>query len=394
MNTTELFADRIDRLQRNALILGAVGLALCAIGFIGDPKGFYHSYLFAYIFWVGVTAGSLALLMLHHVVGGGWGFITRRFLETSSRLLLPMLILFVPIIIGMHNLYPWSRPDALSDPVIREKASFLNVPFFIIRTVIYFGIWMAFAHFILKWSKSLDERRDPQIFNKLNVISPFGLILFCLTVTFVGVDWILSITPNYYSTIVGFLYVAAFGLSALSVTLILLNYFTADLPIAEDLPNQYLRDLGNLLLAFVMLWAYMSFSQYLINFNGNSKPEAGWYGMRATGGWGIISLTLIPAHFALPFIVLIVGSGIKRSPKRMARVAGYLILMRFMDLYWWVTPPFHSHLTIGFADIGAPLLLGGIWLWLWTGQFRGKTLVPEYDLRLEDYPLPEEAHHG
>jgi hypothetical protein len=391
--TTELFGPQLDRLQPLAIGMAVLGLVLTMVGWSMDGAGVFHSYLFGYLFWIGVTAGSLAFLMLHHVTGGGWGYVIRRFLEAATRLLPVMLILFVPVLIGLPSIYErWAGPHA-SQEILHAKGAYLNAPFFIARTVIYFAIWMILAYFLNLWGAMLDERPDRAAFNRLNLLGAVGIVLYVLTVTFAMVDWVMSLTPDWYSSIFGLLAVASQGLSALAVMLVLFAFLAGDLPVAREVPRGYFRDLGNLMLALVMLWAYMSFSQYLITYSGNTTEEVSWYVQRRMGGWGIVSVALIPLHFALPFMVLLVGSSIKRNPKWLARVAGFIILMRLVDLFWWVTPSFRPSLSVSAADLGTPLLIGGIWLWIWAGQVRGKTVVPLHDPRLEA-ALQEAVEHA
>jgi hypothetical protein len=381
--TTELFGPQLDRLQQLAVGMAVVGLVLTVAGWFMDGTGVFHSYLYAYLFWTGVTAGSLAFLMLHHVTGGGWGYVIRRFLEAATRLLPVMLLLFVPVLIGLPSIYDrWAGPHA-TEAVLRAKGAYLNVPFFIARTVGYFAIWMILAYFLNRWGAIEDERPDWEIYNRLNLLGAAGMVVYVLTVTFAMVDWVMSLTPDWYSSIFGLLAVASQGLSALAVMLVLFAFLAGDLPASQEVPRGYFRDLGNLMLALVMLWAYMSFSQYLITYSGNMTEEVSWYVQRRMGGWGLVSIALIPLHFILPFMVLLVGSSIKRNPKWLARVAGFIILMRLVDLFWWVTPSFRPHLSVSAADFGTPLLIGGIWLWIWAGQVRGKTVVPLHDLRVE-----------
>jgi hypothetical protein len=389
---SDLAGPRLQRLQSVALICAVIGLVLCVIGALvtptspGQPKllPLFTAYLFAYLFWIGVTCGSLALLMLHHVVGGGWGFLIRRFLEGATRLFIPMAVLFIPIVIGLigFNLYPWAHPGP-DDHVVHAKAEYLNVPFWIGRAVVYFVIWILFASFLNKWGATLDERADPEVYNRLNVVGAGGLVVYVLTITFMAVDWIMSLTPAWYSSIFALIVVVSQGLSTLALMMALLAYLIGDKPLATEVPSGYFRDLGNLMLAFTMLWAYMTFGQYLITYSGNTAEEVSWYLNRKQGGWGIISLALIPFHFALPFLILLLGSRVKRSPVRLGKVALYLIAVRFLDLFWWVTPTFRTHLGIWPADLGAPLLIGGIWLWLWAGQVGDRYLVPLHDPRFE-----------
>jgi hypothetical protein len=397
VRVSDLAGPRLQRLQSTALMMAVAGVVLFVVGWIMDPPssqrpGVFTSYLFAYMFWIGVTTGSLALLMLHHVVGGGWGFLIRRLLEAATRLLPVMAVLFVPVVIGLlaFHLYRWHPADP-NDHIVHAKAEYLNVPFFLGRAVIYFLIWWGLATVFIRWGRTLDERTDLEAYNRLNVVGGAGLVVYVLTTTFMAVDWIMSLTPDWYSSIFALLVVVSQALATLSLMLFLLTHLLGDKPLLAEAPSGYFRDLGNLMLAFTMLWGYMSFSQYLITYSGNLAEEVGWYIDRRQGNWGIISLALIPFHFFLPFLILLIGSRIKRNPARLAKVALFLIAMRFIDLFWWVAPTFRNHLSISAADLGAPLMIGGIWLWLWAGQVRDRYLVPLHDPRLEGALQPHGA---
>jgi hypothetical protein len=392
--TTELMGAKLDQLQQRSVIAAVIGLVLCIIGAVlgiagtgyNALGGFFQSYLYAYLFWFGVTSGSLGLLMVHHAVGGGWGFLIRRFLEAGTRLFIPMLIMFIPVAIGLlqFGLYEWARPGATADVALQQKSPYLNIPFFLARTVIYFIIYLVLARVLNRLGDTQDERNDVRIASRLNVISGGGLVLFVLMVTFVSVDWVMSLTPHWYSSIFGLLTVVSQGLATLALMTFLFGYLLRDRPILGDVPAIYFRDLGNLMLAFTMLWAYMSFSQYMITYSGNTTDEISWYVVRRSNGWGYVSLALIPLHFFLPFLVLVVGSRIKRYPQQLMWVGLLIVVMRFVDIFWWVTPTFRKeHVSVTLTDFGAPLLLGGIWLWLWAGQVRGRRMVPIHDPRVE-----------
>lgn len=388
----ELAGPRIQRLQNLAVGMAVVGLVLAGIGFLMNPHAFYQSYLYAYMFWIGVTLGSLGFLLLHHAVGGGWGFLIRRFLEAASRMFPVMLILFAPVLLGMHELYHWTHADAVaSDPVLQAKQPYLNQPFFVARVVLYFLIWIGLATLLKNWSAPLERHSDLAAFNRLNILGGAGILVYVLTVTFMAVDWVMSLTPHWFSSIIGLLFVAMQALSTLALMLVLWVALMGGEPLAEEVPKRFFRDLGNLMLATVLLWAYMSFSQYLIQFSGNLAEEAPWYVDRRQGGWGVVSLALIPFHFALPFLVLLLGSDLKRNPARLAKIAAFLILMRFVDLFWWVAPTFRDRFYVTASDIGAPLFIGGIWLWFWAGRLRGQTLVPLHDPRLQAFAADAEA---
>ncbi|MBW3621808.1 MAG: hypothetical protein KY468_00175 [Armatimonadetes bacterium] len=390
--------NKLNRLQSIALIMAVVGLVLFVIGFITSPGSVWQSYLYAYLFWLGVTAGSIGLLLLHHMVSGGWGFLIRGQLEAASRLLPWMAVLFVPLAIfglfniaGMNALYPWTDPEVAHHGVVQKKLGYLNIPFFLIRAALYFIIWGVIAMLLNRWGRTQYDRSDPEVTNRLNHLGSFGMVLMVITMTFAMVDWVMSLEPEWFSSIIGLLFSATHTLSAMATMLALFAYINGDLPELLVVPRRYFRDQGNLLLALVMLWAYLSFSQLLIIYSANIAEEALWYVHRERGGWGFISLSLIPLHFALPFLVLLVGSGLKQNPRRLAGVALFIVVMRHVDLFWWVAPTFRHHLYVTFADFGAPLLIGGIWLYLWVGQLRGRAILPVYDPRLEGHLPAQEV---
>jgi len=401
---TELIGPGLTRLKSTAVVMGLVGAVLTAIGFFTKTQDAFQSYLFAYLFWAGASIGSLGLLMLHHTVGGGWGWVLRRFLEAATKLLFPMLVLFIPILLpgflGIKTLYwadgGWANAAAAADPILIQKAGWLNLPGFIVRTVIYFAIWIIYAGFLRKKAALLDQGHDPRAFDALNRWAAFGLVVMVVTVTFAVVDWVMSLTPHWLSSIIGLLYCAAFCLTSISLMLTLVGRLGGGTQLVQDgVPNKFFRDLGNFMLAMVMLWAYMTFSQYLIIYSGNLAEEVPWYLDRAKNGWGILSLGLIIVHFALPFAILIVSSGLKKSPRALGNLAMFIALMRFLDLFWWVVPHFRNSLfDFNAADLGAPLLIGGIWLSLWAAAVERKPLVSAYDPRIEANLHEVVSHHG
>jgi hypothetical protein len=394
----ELLGPQLQRLRTIAMGMAAAGAVLCVIGLLLATNHFFESYLYAYMFWFGVTGGSLGLLMLHHTVGGGWSFVIRRFLEAGSRLILPMAVLFIPIALPVFLRIPalyaaeggWAHADAMQNHLIQAKAPWLNPTRFILFAILYFAAFWLFSVRINRLSATQDERADPDVYQRLNYTGAGGIVAYVLLMTFVSVDWVMSLTPDWFSSIFGLLTVASQGLSTLALMLVLIWQLGADKPLVQRVPSGYFRDLGNLMLALVMLWAYLAFSQYLIIYSGNLVEEVSWYVRRNQGGWIIFPILLITCHFALPFLVLVVGSRIKKDPAKLGKVAAFMLLMRFLDLFWLVAPTFRNDLLVPSAipaDLGAPLLLGGIWLFLWTGELMKsrQPVVPLHDPRfLED----------
>ncbi|MGV3720254.1 MAG: hypothetical protein ACO1SX_05025 [Actinomycetota bacterium] len=407
VSITDLIGPRLAQLKSIAPVIAVIGAVLTGIGFVMNLQAAFQSYLFAWLFWGGAAIGCLGLLMLHHVVGGGWGWVIRRFLEAGTKLLIPMLILLIPVLLtvvvpGWGALYAapggWAHPDAANDPILQQKVGWLNPIRFISFSVICFIIWAGWAGKLRSISAILDQRHDAKAANDANVWGAAGLVFMTVTITFTTVDWVMTLTPHWLSSIIGLLYCAGNVLSALALLLALVGYLGAGKPLVEAVGNKYFRDLGNLMLALVMLWAYMSFSQYLIIYSANIAEYAPWYVARRQGGWGILSLGLIVVHFALPFTVLLTGSRIKKNPKMLGYVALFIVFMRFLDLLWWVAPNFRASLwALNPADLGAPLLLGGIWLTLWASALSGMSNVPvvsPYDPRVEANLHEVVSHHG
>lgn len=392
--TTDLIGTRLQGLQRAAVGMVVAGGALSAWGFAMDQKTFFGSYLFGFMFWTGVSAGCLGLLMLHHTVGGGWGFLLRRFFEAGVRNLGLMALAAIPVIVGMmaFGLYEWNTPAGLADQHIQAKAGYLNPIFFIARNAVYFALWGFFGHKLMSLGRKLDaEPENKRTLAELNYWGAWGILFFVLSITFSSVDWVLSLTPKWMSSIVGLLFTAMSCLCAMSLMTFLLGHLAGDQPILRRIPGKYIRDLANLMLAMVMLWAYMSFSQYVITYSGNTVEETEWYLRRAGGGWGFLSLGLIVIHFVGPFLLLITDMGFKENINKLKWIGLWLVVMRHLDLYWWVAPSSRPNWTFSPADVGVPLLLGGIWLWFWAKNLADTTIVPAKDPRLVAH-LGELAH--
>ena len=286
------------------------------MGFVRNPEQFYRSYLLAYVFWIGFPLGSMAILMLHHLTGGDWGLPIRRPLEAATRTFPLMLILFVPLIFGLKTLFPWAQPGGLGDDsILKFKRFYLSPNFFMTRAVIYFLIWLTLSYLLNKWSQEQDRNGDPAIAKRLEGMSGPGLILYGLTVTYATIDWVMSLQPHWFSTIFGMIFMMVGVLGAMALVILVARLLANYEPMASAVTPAQFNDLGNLLLAFVMLWAYLSFSQFLIIWSGNLPKEISWYVVRAEGGWARLAVFLIIFHFAIPFLLLL-QRGLKRQMQR------------------------------------------------------------------------------
>ena len=373
--------EAVGGLQRLGMGAGLAGVVLTIIGFVlAGQERFFQAYLVAYAFWIGIVLGSMALLMIYHLTGGAWGLVIRRPLEAAVRTLPIMAALFLPIVFGMHDLYHWSHADvAANDPVIREKALYLNKEFFLVRQAIYFGIWIAIGSLLTRWSAEQDRTGDPGLIRKLSILSGAGLVIYSQTVTFALIDWTMSVNPHWFSTMWGPLNMVGQGLSALSFAIVILIMLSRTAPLDRVVTSAHLHDLAKLLFAFLMLWAYLTFSQFLIIWSANLVEEIPHYVIRWDGGYQWVSAFMIVLHFALPYALLL-SRDIKRDWKRLRMVATWVLAARVVDYYWHVAPEFHSSgVSLGLVDFAVPIAIGGIFLALFAANLKTRALLPVND---------------
>jgi hypothetical protein len=384
MNHAETLRQYLDQLQRRSLAVGVVALALCVGGAFLSLEQFFRSYLLAYLFWIGVAVGCSALVMLHSLTGGAWGAVIRRVLEAGMGTLPLMALLFVPLLFGLRVLYVWARPEQVaSEVLLQQKTFYLNVPFFVLRAAGYFVVWLSVAHVLNKWSAEHDRTAEPSALRRLETFSGPGLVLYGGTVTFASIDWVMSLEPAWYSTIYGLLFIVGQALTTLAFAIVVLALLADREPLSAAVTSAHFHDLGNLLLAFVMLWAYVTFSQYLIVWSGNVSEEVPWYLHRAHGGWEWVGLGVVVFQFIVPFVLLL-SRGTKRRAQILASVAGAILFMRLIDLFWLVAPSFpNSGPRLHWLDIVTPIGLGGIWLAVFVRRLKGRSLLPLHDPSLE-----------
>jgi hypothetical protein len=387
-------APALATLQQRGLIVGIAGLALGAVGAATNLPQFLHSWLIGFYFCLGLSLGSLALLMLQHMSGGQWGLVARRIFEAGTRVLPIVALMFLPVLFGMTSIFEWARPEAAQNPIIQAKAGYLNPTFFIVRAVIYFAFWMLLIFLLNKWSAEQDRGQGttPADSVRFRTVSAPGLLFLVLTVTFASVDWIMSLDPEWFSTIFGLLTIAGWGLTTFALTIIVLSMLERSGVGTGILKPRHFHDLGKLLLAFTMLWAYLSFSQFLIIWSGNLPEEIPWYVQRTTGSWGYVAIALVVGHFFLPFTLLL-SQDLKKRPKMLSRVAFFIICMRLLDLIWLVEPEFRpgTAFPIHWMDLAIPLGLLGVWLFLFARNLRSRALLPVNDPYFRE-AFAHEAH--
>ena len=403
--------SRLDA-PRIAAIVAAAGIVLLALAALADRAGVFQGYLFVWWFLLGIPLGSLAILMVHNLTGGGWGEAIRPALDAAARLLPLSLVLAVPLLLGLHDLYAWSRPGAADDPLLRDKAWYLNVEFFVVRNVVYFVLWLALAHWLRKWAFARHPDATVAQKERLRAISAVGLLVYGLTVTFAAIDWIMSLMPQWYSTTFGLLAGIGQTLCAFSFAIVCTarSLRTEERPgivgdatesgsddatepgsdddtepgsaddtepgsaddtesgsddaterRSDDVTSRF-HDLGNLLLTFVMTWAYLAFTQYLIIWAEDLPNEIAWYLPRVETTWRVVAVCLVAFHFALPLLVLL-SRRAKRAPRVLGTLAGLLLLAHLVDTWWLVVPTFRTGgVTLAWTDPVAVVALGGLWL--------------------------------
>ncbi|PYQ99040.1 MAG: hypothetical protein DMF95_22025 [Acidobacteria bacterium] len=383
-NTADAAIPELAGHQRRLLIAGGVGAAVSLAGLFFDVRQFLQSYLMAYMLCLGVTLGCLALGMVHQLSGGAWGVVIRRPIGAAARVLPVMTLLFLPIAFGMNRLYGWTNADLVAhDEALQHKHLYLNTPFFLVRAAVYFLVWNGLSYFLNAWSLEQDRTAEPRLARRMQRLSGGGLLAYGLTITFASFDWLMSLEPHWFSTIYGVLIVGGQGLSALAFLTAALVWLSRRPPLNRIVVPAHFHDLGNLMLAFVMLWAYFSFSQYLIIWSGNLPVEISWYLHRLQTGWRAVGLTLILFHFSAPFVVLL-SRRAKREPDLLVKVAIGILIVRLIDLFWLIAPEFHQNgIFVSWLDVVLPLTLGSIWLACFIRQLRGRPLLPVHDPEFE-----------
>jgi len=378
--------ESVGRLQRGALAVGVVGLILCAIGAAKSPADFYHSYLIAFLLVLGLSLGSLGLLMLQHLTGGHWGIVIRRPLEAATRTLMLVFFFFLPLLFGMKYLYSaWLDPARVkAQPLSDLQQHYLTSQWFTVRAFLYFAIWLSLMLLFNSWSRTQDvNTEDRALRRRFKLVAGPGIILYVFVMSFAAFDWSMSITPHWASTIYGFLFVVGQIISAMSLMIAVVVLLSRTEPFSHILQKRHIHDLGKLLLAFVMLFAYFDFSQLLIIWAGNQPEEITFYRSRLYGSWGAVAVIVLVFHFFVPFFLLL-SRDLKRNANLLPKVALWMIFMRCVDLFWMTRPEFTARAFPGWLDFAAPLALGGLWLFFFSWQLQKMPLLPLGDPKLAE----------
>jgi hypothetical protein len=383
-------------ISQRSLIVGLVfGVIAVVLAFI-QPQQFYRAYLLGFMLWLGVALGSMAILMIRHLTGGGWGMVIRRILGAAMRTAPLLAALFIPVILGIHKLYIWAQPlDQIADKHLREHLeditkTYLTTNGFIYRAIFYFAIWNLLSFLLTKWSKETDHPGSPDHTSRFKAIAGPGLILYGFTISFAAIDWVMSLDPSWISTIFGLVVLIGQVLSAMCFAVVVERILFNYKPMSEMLKPDFVHDHGKWMLAFTMVWAYFNFSQWLIIWAGNLPSEITFYMTRLHGGWASIGLILVIFGFAVPFAILL-SRPFKRDIRKLVWLAVWMLLMRYVDMFWIIEPNFSKTLSVTLADIVVPIAIGGFWLSYFFYNLGALPLLPAYDPSAGE--VLEPAHH-
>jgi hypothetical protein len=386
MTASDPVATQIGQWQHRTLLAGIAGVLLAITGLLLDREQFLRSYLFGFMFWLGMGLGCLGILLMHHTVGGKWGMMIRRMCEAGALTLPFMIVLVIPLLVSLPTLYPWARPEAAHDPNIQTKAAYLNATGVIARSIFYFVIWGLYAYLLTRWSDEQDRTGDERLIGKMRALSAPGLVVFTFVTTFAFVDWIMSLQPEWFSTMYGAMFLIGQMLESFAFVIALAIVLSRKSPLKDYMTAQHLHDLGNMMFAFMVLWAYLSFSQFLIIWAGNLPREIPWYLRRLRGGWGWVALTVVIFNFATPFVLLLMRN-IKRNAGRLFKVCLLMIAIRVVDVYWVIVPAFYNQqIKIHWMDFATLLAVGGLWLAGFFALLKSRPLLPLRDPRLQGAP--------
>jgi hypothetical protein len=378
--TAPALIGTLKKAQNIAAMLGLIGLVVTiALGFTApSPDQFFRSYLVGFWYWFGASAACLLILMTQYLTGGAWGFIIRRPLEAGAKTLYVFVFLFIPLLLGREHLYWWTTKEGLADKIIQAKSLYLNVPFLVGRTVIYAAFFILITYLLTKWSKEEDETKSTKVSARLEALSAPCVLLFFVLMTFCAVDYLMTLEPHWYSTVYGFLTIISWCLTAMCLIVATLVLLAKYAPLDHAVTTKHLHDLGKLMFALTMLWAYLQFSQLLITWSGNLPEEIVWYIKRWNGGYGWVSLFLLLGHFALPFLLLL-SQDVKKSAGTIAKVAIYILIAHVVDVFVMVEPNFAKvtdvHFSFSILDVTAPIGFGGLWLALFFHNLQSGSLL-------------------
>ena len=384
-DNTKISGFIVDTLPKIALLVGLVSAALSFYFYQQDHHRFFFSYLTSFFFFLTISLGGFFFVLSQHITRAGWSVVLRRIPEHLMKNIWVLALFFIPVIFGIHDLYHWSHPEEVAvDHLLQVKAPYLNTNFFLIRAAFFWGIWILFAGYFFKKSTQQDESGDKNNTISLQKASAIGMLLFALTVSFSSIDWVMSLTPHWFSTMFGVYIFAGCAVSALASITILAMSIRRSGFLRNTINVEHFHDTGKLLYGFVVFWAYVAFSQYFLIWYANMPEETHWFKEHFAGNWNSVAAFIAIGHFGVPF-VLFMSRHIKRKLNLHCLMAIWILFMHFVDLYWLIMPNIDKqgiNLTLG--DLTNFLAIGGIYLAILLNRFKKYHLYPIRDPRVED----------
>jgi hypothetical protein len=376
MTKSDLMAPPVAQtIQTQSLFIGLIGAIASVAGAFLAPESFYSAYLSGFMFWLGLSLGCMAILMLYHMVGGGWGTVIRRILEAGMMTVPLMFVLFLPILFHLPRLYKWAQPDKLaSDPKLADIAqSYLNFNGILTRAILYFALWFGMAYFLNRWSTEQDTIAGQSTL-RFRVMSGLGLVIYSFSISFAVIDWVMSLQARWISTIYGFIFIAGEALSAFCFCVVIERILGKRKPMSEYLTDTEVHDHGKFMLTFVMVWTYFNFSQLLIIWSGNLPDEISWFFGRLHGGWEYVALFLVLFQFAVPFALLL-SRRLKRKTRTLVWIASWILFARMVDIYWHVEPALHPTFHLSWLHFTVIAGIGGLWMAYFFHNLRLRPLL-------------------
>jgi len=402
---TDAQLAKIKTIQAKALVVAAAGLAVTFL--VGLFAGaVFQGLLIGYLLVFGLGISGLGLVMLHHLCGGSWSFVAQRIAEACSRTLWFLFFLGMPILFGgakFSTIFPWANAEFLARPeneyiahMSHLKHGFLNFNMFVLCYFIYFGLWLTLATLYNKWSLDLDRTGDPKLIARMKTVAGFGCVIYVVSMTFAATHWGMSTDPTFFSTIYGAWMIAGYALSMMCFCVIMLTFLSKEGPLSEKISTRIYHHFGNFMLGFTIFWSYLSFSPFLIIWNGNLPEEIRWYIDRSNGGLTAMTVFLIAFVWFTPMWRLLMRQN-KTNPVTLRKIAIYVLATRFVDMYWNIAPSFeNNHSTLNIftivCSLGAVAGIGGLWLWVFFNELKKRPLLPKQDPREELMFLKDKAH--
>lgn len=367
-----------------SLIAGVVFTLATLIGFFVNREQFFVSWLVAFTFWTTIGIGGLFFVMMHHLTNAMWSIVLRRFAEAVMTGLAPMALFAVPVLLGLERLYIWTDPTYLADhSMVQAKTGYLNVPFFIVRTIIYFAVWLFLVRKLRQVSLEQDAGWQPNARDRFVRISAPGTIVFAITVTFAAFDWVMSLHPMWYSTIYGLWFFSGAITAIMAVLAFAVLHMHSRGVLRREITVEHYHDISKLMFAFLIFWGYMHLSQYLLIWYANLPEETAFFKERWVGSWKLFSIFIAVGGFSVPF-VLMMGRTLKRSAWGMGVFAFWMLLTHWIDLYWNIAPAhFPDGIHLSWMDLTALLGMGGFFVYVVWRSLVSRPILPVTDPRLK-----------